>query len=141
MSDRMVPPAETETCPRGACDHRDCRLWRRSTEHEPSSPVLDAAASEHVNRTVHLVGFGDRRPTSITLCPEGETPHEAYERIRSNAEHFGHEVSDVRYTYLLGGRPIDASEVSFTVDEGMWHVVSEAGPDEWVRKPAAEAVL
>lgn len=88
-----------------------------------------------MSRTVHVVGFDNDRPTSITLCPEGETPHEAYERIRSNALHFGHEVSDVRYTYQLGGRPIDASEVAFTVGPDMWHVVAEAKPDEWTRKP------
>jgi hypothetical protein len=96
--------------------------------------------------TVHVCGFYDDADhprlasANVTSCPDDETPHEAYVRIASNIEYFGGELEDVRRTWPLGGRRIDAGRIDFTTPAHdktarMWHVISDAAPDPWAAKP------
>lgn len=97
--------------------------------------------------TIHVCGFYDagERPrvetASITFCPEGETPHEAFVRVQSNVEHFRPaSVVNVRYEWPLGESRTAARRVLFDDDGGdtgtrMWHVLSSAADDEWAAKP------
>lgn len=96
--------------------------------------------------TVHVCGFYDDtdpehpRLESATVTTCDESPHDAYVRIASNIEFFGGELEDVRRTWPLGGRRVDADRIDFTAPAHdkvarMWHVVATARPDEWRAKP------
>lgn len=91
-------------------------------------------------QVVHAYGFTDKPfPVAVGLCP-GETVQEAFERIRSNVEHFGGSVVNFRRTTPLGESRISAVEVQFEAPAhdqtaGMWHVITVARKDEWKAKP------
>lgn len=91
-------------------------------------------------QTVHPYGFSDKAAAErVGLC-EDETPNQAFERIRSNIEHFGGEVMNVRYLWPLGASRGTAVAIEFDAPAhdqtaGMWHLITTANKDEWVAKP------
>lgn len=94
---------------------------------------------------IHICGFyADDRPrldgASVTVCPDGETPYTAFVRVRSNIHHFGGELDNIRHTWPLGERRLDANRIEFEspahgAAARMWHVITLARPDEWKAKP------
>lgn len=92
-------------------------------------------------RTVHVFEIENASPR-VTLCPDGETPIQAFVRIKSNIEHFGGTVTSVRTTTPIGESSDAAVEIRF-FDRGdrwdppvpMWHTVAVAPEDEWKAKP------
>ena len=93
-----------------------------------------------VRQTVHAYGFSDKAVAErVGLC-DGETPHQAFERIRSNIEHFGGEVVHVKYMWPLGESRESATAIQFDAPAhddtaGMWHLITVASEDEWRAKP------
>lgn len=92
---------------------------------------------------VHIDGFydGDVKRVdgmNVSVCPAGESPYDAFCRIRSNIHHFGGEVEKIRRTVPLGGGPAVAIEWESPTHgkaAHMWHMVTTAPADAWARKP------
>ena len=93
--------------------------------------------------TIHACGFyTDDRPRvdgmSVAVCPDGETPYQAFTRIRSNIHHFGGEIESIRTMRPLDvGGPvrIEWGSPAHDATARMWHVVTSASADDWKAKP------
>lgn len=97
---------------------------------------------------VHITGFFVRDSKrvanmGVSTCPVGETPYDAFVRVKSNIEHFGGTVTRVNCTWPIGGRRRDAVRIEFEspargLAARMWHVVTAAPADEWAAMPPVE---